>query len=162
LSRNNRAISPVIATVIILAVTVAVSIAVLSYITGIWGATAGGKPILHFMPDSYINVSDRDFANRPAPSLHLHVANKGIDATIEKIVVKNVEIRLFYLLDHDTSLKTAYRETRGAMTRIVPSGSDAWIIADLSGFNPVPGTVYTIEVYTKNGDVYKVPVVAKG
>ena len=160
-----RGISPVIATVIILAVTVAIAVAVIGWITGLFGAATGGTEQLQLMPDSYINVSDIDpiTFNRVA-GLHLHVANKGTDVTISSIEVVETREKLpgpYYVLDSDApSVRKAYEETHGTTTRVIRAGSDVWILATLSK-SYVAGAQYTVKIYTKGGNVFVGRLVAR-
>ena len=128
-----RGMSPVIATVIILAVTIAVAVAVIGWITGLFGSSVGSTEQLQLMPDSYIDVNNN--------KLSLHVVNKGSDVTVYKIEVVGLG-----------DCSAAYPIT-------VNAGADTTIACDISG--AVAGTVYTVRVYTKNGNVFTATVMAK-
>jgi len=129
-----RGISPVIATVIILAVTVAIAVAVIGWITGLFSSATGGTEELQIMPDSYINASGTQAV------LILHVVNKGSDVTIYKIEAAGIGAT--------------------ATTITVPAGADTTYTVTLPG-SAVAGTTYTIKVYTKNGNVFTATVIAK-
>ncbi len=142
-----RGISPVIATVIILAVTIAIAVAVIGWITGLFGATTGGTEQLQIMPDSYINATN--------DTLFLHVNNKGGDVTIYKIAVDGVGDA-----DISTASVTGDITVNSDGTITVKAGADGWIIVSLNG-DAVAGTTYTVKVYTKNGNVFTASVTAK-
>lgn len=133
-----RGISPVIATVIILAVTVAVAVAVIGWITGLFGSSVGSTEQLQIMPDSYIDVGRNE--------LRLHVVNKGSDATIYKIEVVGLGECSGIRIDN---------EIRDSLE----AGEDAIVSCSVDG--AVAGTVYTVKIYTKNGNVFTGTVQAK-
>lgn len=158
-----RGISSVIATIIIVAVTVAAAIALIGYATGLFSTATGSAVQLVVAPDSYINLSDVDLAGRPAVGLHLHVINKGGEVFIDKIVVEasGDVVTRFYLVDHDMGLGDAYRATRGVVTAIIPSGADAWAIAQIGGNGLAAGGIYSVKIYTKSGAVVTAMLPAK-
>ncbi len=158
-----RGVSSVIAAVILVAVTVAAAIAFIGYATGLFSAASGSTVQLIIAPDSYINLSDVDLAGRPAVGLHLHVINKGGEVFVDKIVVEasGDVVTRFYLVDHDMGLGDAYRATHGVVTAIIPSGADAWAIAQISGNGLTAGGVYTVKIYTKSGAVVTALLPAK-
>ena len=119
-----RGISPVIATVIILAVTVAIAVAVIGWITGLFGATTSGTEQLQIYPDSNISASGK--------KLYLHILNKGNDLTIYKVV---------------TCKETV------ATTITVPAGTETTLTISLNG-TYTAGTSCDIKVYTKAGNVF--------
>ena len=143
-----RGISPVIATVIILAVTVAIAVAVIGWITGLFGAATGGTEQLQLMPDSNITVTSS------GSKLYLHVVNKGGDVTIYKIEVSGVGAASIA-----NATVTGDMQVNNDGTITVKAGADGWIVASLNG-NAVPGTSYTVKVYTKNGNVFTATVTA--
>jgi len=129
-----RGISPVIATIIILAVTVAIAIAVVGWITGLWGGLAGGTEQLKIYPDSYINATNT--------TLLLHVRNEGGDITIDSIEIVGLGL------------------ATGISPTVVGAGDEVWVTATVPG-TPVAGTSYTVKVYTAGGNVFTAVVQAK-
>ena len=78
---NRRAISPVIATIIIVAVTIAIAIAVAGWLMGLWGSY-GAVEQLTVMPDSTLSGT----------TLTLHVKNTGTkSAVITKVEIVGLE-----------------------------------------------------------------------
>jgi len=73
----NKAISPILATVILIAVTLVIAIGVIGWIMGIWG-TFGATETIQVFPDSSIS----------GDTLTLHIKNTGTaSAVIYKIEV---------------------------------------------------------------------------
>jgi flagellin-like protein len=128
---KERAISPIIATVILVAVTIALAVGVALWFSGIIGG-AGKTEQLQIMPDSYINATSH--------TLYLHVRNVGgIDSKIISIKMVNTNIQ-------------------GTFPIVVKMGEDTWIEADISGISS-PGT-YQVTVYTDAGNSYNQVVTA--
>jgi len=72
----------VIATVIIVAITIAIAVAVIGWLTGLWNGITGSAGALKIYSDSYIN------ATASPPVLYLHLKNTGSGkVTIYKIAV---------------------------------------------------------------------------
>ncbi|MEM4032646.1 MAG: archaellin/type IV pilin N-terminal domain-containing protein [Zestosphaera sp.] len=129
----NKAISPILATVILIAVTLVIAIGVIGWIMGIWG-TFGATETIQVFADSYINASDKE--------LRLHIKNAGTaSAVIYKIEVLGL-----------TTIATEYTLTPGNETTLSVS---------LGNVSPVPGTSYQIKIYTKAGNVYPATIIAR-
>jgi len=127
-------IEPIIAVVILVAVTLVIAIGVIGWLMGWWGAL-GTTENLQLMPDSKLY----DDGN-----VTLHIINKGSAAA----VVYKVEIvGLGSKLIDETTI------TPGADTTI-----NASIDASL---NITAGTSYTIKIYTKAGNTYQITLVAE-
>ncbi len=150
MSLKLRGISPVIATVIILAVTIAIAVAVIGWITGLFGATTGGTEQLQIMPDSNITITATGVTK-----LYLHVVNKGSDVTIYKISVSSLGDA-----DLANANVTGNIIKNGDGTITVKAGADGWIVATLPK-QAVAGTSYTVKVYTKNGNEFTGTVTAQ-
>jgi len=129
--KPNKAISPILATVILIAVTLVIAIGVIGWIMGIWG-TFGTTETIQIYPDSKL-YSDG--------TIELHVKNTGTAAaTIFKIEVVGVD-----------STKTE--------TTLTP-GEEATITANIAK-TITAGTSYQIKVYTKAGNVYSITLMAE-
>ncbi|MGC8753200.1 MAG: archaellin/type IV pilin N-terminal domain-containing protein [Fervidicoccaceae archaeon] len=134
---KERAISPIIATVILVAVTIALAVGVALWFSGIIGG-AGKTEQLQIMPDSYINAT--------SGTLYLHARNVGgIDSKIVSIKVVNTNIQGTFTLSSTTTTTTTF-------PIVVKMGADMWIIVTVSGVNS-PGT-YQVTVYTDAGNSY--------
>ena len=111
------------------------------------------------MPDSYIKVEDITVDNTTYHyTVRLHIVNKGSDATIYAVSVSGIgKMSKCNLTDSDpTSPNLTY--TTGPWT--IKAGEDKWLVCIGSG-NAVPGTSYTVKVYTKNGNVFTATLTAQ-
>jgi flagellin-like protein len=137
-----RGIEPIIAVVILVAVTLVIAIGVIGWIMGWWG-TFGATESLQFYPDSYIDVS--------GPKLYLHLKNTGsASAVIYKIEISGVE-PLTNTADFTGS--TVQGGTVG------PGAEDTLTIPLTKTYTA--GANYLVKIYTKAGNVYSVTVQAK-
>ena len=135
-----KGISPVIATVIIVAVALAIAIAAVGWVMGIWGSVTGGTEVLKIMPDSklYENASKNVI-------VLLHIRNEGgASAVIDKIEIAGVN---FNITD----------------SGVITAGGDTTITANasVSSINVTVGATYTVKIYTKAGNVYTTQLVAE-
>ena len=128
-----RGISPVLATVIIIAVTLVIAIGVIGWIMGIWGSF-GTTESLQVYPDSYIDAA--------TPALSLHIKNTGTASA----VIYKVEI----VGTTDTV----------ATTITISPGQDTTVSIALTG-TYTPGTYYTVKIYTQAGNIYTAQVRAQ-
>jgi len=143
--RLSRGIEPIIAVVILVAVTLVIAIGVIGWIMGWWG-TFGATESLQFYPDSYIDTSG-------TPILYLHLKNTGsASAVIYKIEIAGVTT----LTDTGNFAGGAVQGgTIGAgveATLTITLGEDVTITA---------GANYLVKIYTKAGNVYSVTVQAR-
>jgi flagellin-like protein len=130
----SKGIEPIIAVVILIAVTLVIAIGVIGWIMGWWG-TLGSTEQLQFYPDSYIN------ATTDSEKLYLHVKNTGsASAVIYKIEISGVGT-------------VTYDDT-------ISAGAEKTLEISLSG-TYTPGANYLVKIYTKAGNVYSVTVQAK-
>jgi hypothetical protein len=136
-------IEPIIAVVILVAVTLVIAIGVIGWIMGWWG-TFGATESLQFFPDSYIQVGN--------PSkLYLHIKNTGsASAVIYKIEISGVETQT------DTAGFTGGTVSGGT----VGPGTEDILTVELTG-SYTAGANYLVKIYTRAGNVYSVTVQAK-
>ena len=142
----SKGIEPIIAVVILIAVTLVIAIGVIGWIMGWWG-TLGATESLQFYPDSEIKNS----------VLVLHVKNIGSAAA----VIYKIEV---VGLDTVTSLATytSYSTTTGALNEVtIDPGKEVYIAGSVAGGNLIAGANYLVKIYTKAGNVYSVTVQAK-
>ncbi len=151
--RKMRGISPIIATVIILAVTIAIAIAVVGWVMGLFRGATKSSAQLQILPDSYINTSGY--------ALCLHVMNKGsTTAKIVKISIGGIG---------------TYTNTNGVL---VNAGKSIWIaitnttvttscknaenpqLFSKDGVSAVPSVTYSVNIYTADGSVFPGQVTA--
>ena len=137
MARRLRGISPVIATVIILAVTIAIAIAVVGWVMGLFRASSKGSVQLKVMPDSYINTEDN--------TTLIHVKNTGsVTAQITKIAVGRLSCNI--------TKATVNGNTYSNWPVPVGPGEDAQIYLSCTG--ATPGVTYSVYVYTADGSVF--------
>ncbi|MEM3973505.1 MAG: archaellin/type IV pilin N-terminal domain-containing protein [Ignisphaera sp.] len=137
-SRLYKGIEPIIAVVILVAVTLVIAIGVIGWIMGWWG-TMGATESVRVYPDSYINASNK--------VLYLHVKNEGsASAVIYKVEIVGV-----------TTITTSGAAT--TETTITP-GQETTLTLSFNA-NVVAGTNYQVKVYTKAGNVISATVQAK-
>ncbi|MEM2004695.1 MAG: archaellin/type IV pilin N-terminal domain-containing protein [Zestosphaera sp.] len=125
----NKAISPILATVILIAVTLIIAIAVIGWIMGVWGSLGA--------PSESLSVVSGQIkcANGVFSQLELTIINKGnADSKISKVEV------------------VGFTTTTAAGT--VGKGSSTTITAGLSGSGCMLGASYDVKVYTEAGNVY--------
>jgi flagellin-like protein len=127
-----RGIEPIIAVVILVAVTLVIAIGVIGWLMGWWG-TLGTVESLQLMGDSKLYDDG---------SVELHVVNKGSAAA----VVYKIEIVGLGSTSVDTTL--------------IP-GADTTITANNVASGIVVGASYNIKIYTKAGNTYQITLVAE-
>jgi len=150
----SRGIEPIIATIIIVAVTLVIAIAVIGWIMGWWGALTGGQESLQIMPDSILDASQKSVA--------LHVKNVGgAAAVIYKVEVSGTGC---------TATGTAGLSTGAGLTStttdgiVVSPGADGTFTASFDQQQQcslTPGATYNVKIYTKAGNVYSINLPAK-
>jgi flagellin-like protein len=133
-----KAISPIIATVILIAVTLAIGVAIAAWIMGIWGGM-GGTETLKILPNSTLTVQDNQV------TLQLTIKNDGSrDARVVGVEV-GVGARVCKLSNPFTTISA------GAMV----TGTATGTCSELT-----PGASYTVKVITEAGNVYQAMLVA--
>jgi len=140
---KQRAISPIIATVILVAVTIALAVGVALWFSGIIGG-AGSHEQLLVLPDGSITVISSSSA-----TLSLHVRNSGsVDSKIIAIKVGNYNVPI-----SSSSVTVSPSSSLQSNYILVPAGQDIWINATLSG-QFTPGSSYKVTVVTDAGNSY--------
>jgi len=146
-TRKMKGIEPIIAVVILIAITLVIAIGVIGWIMGWWG-TLGAVESLQIYPDSYINVTD-------PPKLYLHLKNTGTaTAVIYKIEIVGIET-----LTDTTDFDGTFDGTTITDGTVGPGVEGALTISLKANY--VAGTNYRVIIYTKAGNVYSVTVQAK-
>jgi len=127
--KNAKALSPVVASIILIAVTVAVSIAVAAWM----GALTVG-----FMGSSSLNINDVTFQGTGDSEILLAVRNTGTKSvTVAQVKVNNI--------NYDFS-----------GTATVPAGNSTTLTIDMTSGTPnawVDGNPYKIDLYDSSGQV---------
>jgi flagellin-like protein len=126
--KNTKALSPVVASIILIAVTVAVSIAVAAWM----GALTVG-----FMGSSSLTVTDASFAAGPPETIVVDVKNTGTnDVTIAAIKINNDPV--------DTA------DFAAATSLTMESGGEEVVTID---YDWTAGNPYKIDLYDSTGQV---------
>jgi len=130
----NKAISPILATVILIAITLVIAIGVIGWIMGIWGSLGGPS-------ESLVVVGGSATCSDDTLTFTLSVTNKGTAPA----VIKRVEV-----------LGISGTPTIGTGGTTVSGGTSTDITVTVSGLQgcPAPGSTYQVNVYTAAGNVY--------
>jgi flagellin-like protein len=137
-----KAISPIIATVILIAVTLAIGVAIAAWIMGIWGGM-GGTESLKILPNSTLTVD-----NNGVVTLKLTIKNEG--SRDAKIV--GVEVMV--------GAAGACKLTPDNKLSIIRAGAMVTGTATGDCSELTPGASYTVRVITEAGNVYQTMLVA--
>ena len=129
-----RGIEPIIAVVILVAITLVIAIGVIGWLMGWWGGM-GQVEALVIHPDSKL------YANG---TIALHVENKGSAAA----VIYKVEIVGVGSANIDPA-------------RTLSPGQEATITVNVTNARLVAGASYVVRVYTRAGNVYPVTLRAE-
>jgi len=145
MKRLYRGIEPIIAVVILVAITLVIAIGVIGWIMGWWG-TFGATESLQFYPDSYIQGS----------TLYLHLKNTGsASAVIYKVEVSGLGTGTVTTVSNSNNIHTSGNDVT------VSPGGEGTILFSIPGASPVAGANYLVKIYTRAGNVYSVTVQAK-
>ncbi|NAZ12134.1 MAG: hypothetical protein GU361_05365 [Desulfurococcales archaeon] len=132
--KTKKGISPILATVILIAVTLVIAVGVIGWVMGIWGSM-GRTEMLSVTP---IKLSN--------DTLELLIINQGqITATIKNITVEGLGA-----CDNISP------------TNVIQPGNSTTITCTISGTQgAVAGVVYTVKVITSSGNIYQTQVRAE-
>lgn len=134
----NKAISPILATVILIAVTLVIAIGVIGWIMGVWGTLGGPSESLVVVggPATCYN----DTTDTKKISFNLTITNKGTaDANISRVEVLGISGK--------ASITPSTLISRG-------NSSDVTVTLSEIPSCPVVGSTYQVNVYTTAGNVY--------
>ena len=148
----SKGIEPIIAVVILVAVTLVIAIGVIGWIMGWWG-TFGATESLQIYPDSYINAS------ASSPYLALHMKNTGsATAVIYKVEISGIQTLsgngITYTPPNATSSSTGE-------IKVTPGQEGTWKIVLGTSTKYVAGTNYQVKLYTRAGNVYSATIQAR-
>ena len=129
---TRKGISPILATVIIIAVTLVIAIGVIGWIMGIWGGF-GSTESLQIYPDSYINITGKE--------AYIHIKNTGsASAVIYKVEIVGVE---------------TITGTNSINPNTLSAGEDTTItVSIVSTGSYTSGATYQVKIYTSAGNVF--------
>jgi len=157
----SKGIEPIIATIIIVAVTLVIAIAVIGWIMGWWGALTGGQESLYIYADSKI-IAD---TNNKNINMSLHIANRGgASASIYKIEVANCIIEGGdinpSLIKYKTMSGSINVDTTNNLIVLSP-GFEGYVYIPKGTCSLVPGTTYSVKIYTRAGNQYPANLVVE-
>jgi len=133
-----RGISPVIATVILIAVTLAIGIAVAAWLMGVWGGLGGGEQ-LRIYPESTLTVKDNE------TTLKLVVKNEGS---------RDVVIRSVTVAGYPCDIANNQNKTIGV-------GAEKILKCNVVDAQLTAGASYEVKVYTEGGSVFTITLIAR-
>jgi len=147
-----KAISPILATVILIAVTLVIAIGVIGWIMGIWGSLGGPS-------ESLVVTGGGTATGKSAPSsgengeldFSLTIVNKGsATATLLRIEVSGIDS-----IDPEDNVKVNGNTKPLEEVQLKP-GDSIVVKATIQkkDFTCVAGATYNVNVYTKAGNVY--------
>jgi flagellin-like protein len=148
-----KAISPLIATVILIAVTIAIAAIVIAWVYGIFGTTTGAGEKLQIFADArLINTTSQ-----------LGVV-AVFNVTAKNIGTTDVYIQSMYIKEN-ASCGTLYGSSINVGDKPADSAplkpGDVKMISATFTCSLNPGTTYTVVIVTRGGQAYNVPVSAE-
>ena len=129
-----KGISPVIATVIIVAVAVAISIAVVGWLMGLWSSVAGGTEMLQITP---VNLTATVEDSNEVTYAYFYVINKGT------VPVKIIRVDVIGVGSSELD------------TNVEANNTAVLIRAEITGEKCTAGVSYIVKIYTGSGNVYQ-------
>ncbi|MEM0282920.1 MAG: archaellin/type IV pilin N-terminal domain-containing protein [Sulfolobales archaeon] len=137
-----KAVSPLIATIILIAVTLAVAVIVIAWIYGIFGTTTGPTEKLQIFQDARLVFSQS--GNYVNFSVTIH--NEGTTTvSFNKVYIKELPSC-----------------SNSSLTGIqLPSGATQTLIVQFTNCQVQPGITYNVVILTNAGNAYTVPVTAE-
>jgi len=149
-TRKMKGIEPIIAVVILIAITLVIAIGVIGWIMGWWG-TLGATEVLQVYPDSQLLLKNGGYY------LALHIQNKGTgDAAITKIEIGGITITSFT----GTNTCPGFVLTDVNNRLVIKPGPDTTIYINITSeviFSP--GVTLSVNIYTASGA--KIPAVVQ-
>jgi len=135
-----KAVSPLIATIILIAVTIAIAAIVIAWVYGIFGTATGPTEKLQIFADArLINTT----------------VNKAIfNVTVKNIGTSVVTIEKVYIKENATCTNSSIKDNQLA------PGEVKMISAEFT-CSLQPGITYTVVIVTGGGQAYNVPVTAE-
>ena len=145
-----RAISPVIAMIIIVAITLSIAFAVVGWLFGLWGGLAGGTPQI-----SITNVRVDTNGN-----VELYIVNRGAgsDKALKVELIKGNDVK------SQSQVKAIDKNAVGLTTDAnkiltIQANARGWVTYEVSGLSLNPGDSVLVKVYLEKSGVYSLPVV---
>jgi len=145
-----KAISPLIATVILIAVTIAIAAIVIAWVYGIFGTATGPGEKLQIFADARLIITQN---------------NVNFTVTAKNIGTTDVYIQSMYIKENASCGtlygSSIYVDNQQASNTPLKPGDVKTISATFSSCSLNPGTTYTVVIVTRGGQAYNVPVTAE-
>jgi len=138
--RHRKAISPVIAEVILVAVAIAIAIAVAGWLFGLWGGFGSGSPQIQI---STVTV----YSNG---TVLFYITNQGAGA--------DTLLQIDVIIGDETYRITSFKYENGTTwDGVVPANSGFWAAAE-TGATFTPGQSAVVKFYFEKSGVVTIPV----
>jgi len=148
-----KAISPLIATVILIAVTIAIAAIVIAWVYGMIGPTTATPEKLQIYPDARLYSA-------PTNIFSVTVKNAGgVAISLSKVYIREVPSCSVTYSSSDTPFKINNNPTASLSPGEV--GVLEVDFSKASGCNVNPGAIYTVVIVTQSGQGYYVTVTAE-
>jgi flagellin-like protein len=144
--RYKKAISPLIATIILIAVTIAIAVIVVGWIYGIFGSTSGPTEKLQIFQDARLVVSS---------------TGTTFSVTLKNIGTSVVTIQKVYVKENASCTSTTPQLDKGGTTVQSLNPGDVATLSATFSCQVVPGITYTVIIVTGGGQSYSVPTTAE-
>ena len=132
-----KGLEPLIAAIILIAITLVIAIAVVAWMTGLFGTTVGGAESLVILPTASLKYVGGEW------SLSLSIRNTGSSSS---------SVIAVYVANQVCSLESG--------SKTISSGKTEPITATCSDANFISGVRYTIKVITAAGNTFYSEVIA--
>ena len=141
-----KAISPLIATIILIAVTIAIAAIVIAWVYGIFGTASGPTEKLQIFADA---------------RLITNLTGANFTVTVKNIGTSAVTIQKVYIKENATCTSPSITVGTGSPNNQLPPGGVETISAVFNTCSLQPGITYTVVIVTGGGQAYNVPVTAE-
>jgi len=159
-----KAVSPLIATIILIAVTIAIAAIVIAWVYGIIGPTTATPEKLQIYPDARLVNTTQGGAGGPIVTVfNVTVKNAGgVAISLSKVYLReNTSCVATGTIPSATSTSPGYLFSYGgSVSPSLPVGQVANLTAVFS-CSVSPGATYTVVIVTQSGQAYYVTVTAE-
>ena len=156
-STRLRAISPVIAIIIIIAITLSIAFAVVGWLFGLWGGIAGGTPQISITNAKVYQVEVKEKAEEGKEGktkyyavIELYIVNRGSGS--DKVLI--VEL---------VKGSTVVSKSANLETSVISANMRTWVTYSIDitdkNLSLEPGDSVLVKLYFENSGVYSIPVV---
>ena len=147
-----RAISPVIAMIIIIAITLSIAFAVVGWLFGLWGGLAGGTPQI-----SITNLKVYQKNNNAVIEFYIVNRGTGSDKILKVEVIKGNEVKSTSSASLDQNVVGLTTDQNGILT--IQANARGWVTYSVSELTLNPGDSVLVKIYFEKSGVYSLPAV---